>query len=148
MILIKVYGLDQFVVGNYSKEHTKKLADLFEAKEEDVMFYAPSSFIFHKGVEQTSWNTVIEVMCPNKYHPLQEVISKYLTETFKLFTINIHVVFNYYDPHHLKEVFSDKYPRFITDKNLVKVEEEDTSDIDILDEEKVYTGNVFKNFKK
>lgn len=148
MILIKIYGLDQFVVGNYAKEHTKNLAKLFEVKEEEIMFYAPNSFIFHKGVEQTSWNAVVELMLPNEYHELQANVAKYLVETFKLFSINLHVVFTYFDRHHLVEYFNEKYPRFITDANLVKSETEEVSDEDLLDEEKVYTGNIFKDFNK
>lgn len=147
MILFKVYGLDQYVVGNYSKEHTKKIADLLETKEEDVMFYAPNSYIFHNGVEQTSWNAVIEVMLPNKFHELQANLTKYLIETFNLFSINLHIVFTYYDPHHLFEYFNKKYPRFIEEKNLVNVEQEEIDEEDLLDEEKVYTGDIFKDFK-
>lgn len=148
MILFKVYGLDQFVVGNYAKEHTSNLAKLFECHEEDIMFYAPNSFIFHKGVEQTSWNTVIEVLLPNQYHTLQENVNKYLVKTFSLFAINLHIVYTYYDRHHLYEYLNPKYPRFITDANLVKAEPEEVSEDDLLDEEKVYTGDIFKDFDK
>ncbi|MCQ2796606.1 MAG: hypothetical protein MJ213_04855 [Bacilli bacterium] len=148
MILIKVYGLDQYVVGNYSKEHTKNLAKLFEVKEEEIMFYAPSSYIFHNGVEQTGWNATIELALPEKFHPLQANVTKYLVESFKLFSINLHILFSYYDPHHLFEHFNKDYPRFIKDDNLVKVEEEEVNEEDLLDEDKVYTGNVFKDFNK
>ena len=30
MITIQIFGLDHFVVGQYSREHTANLADLFE----------------------------------------------------------------------------------------------------------------------
>ena len=50
MILIKVYGLDQYVVGNYSKEHTANLAKLFETSEDEILFYAPNSYTFMKDV--------------------------------------------------------------------------------------------------
>ncbi|MCQ2791965.1 MAG: hypothetical protein MJ208_00410 [Bacilli bacterium] len=148
MILIKVYGLDQYVVGNYSKEHTTNLAKLFETSEDEILFYAPNSYIFHKGVEQTSWNATIEVCLPEKYHPLQANVTKYLVSSFKLFSINLHILFTYFDQHHLFEHFNKDYPRFIRDDNLVKVEEEDLSEEDITDEDKVYTGNVFKDFNK
>ncbi len=148
MILIKVYGLDQYIVGNYSKENTKNLAKLFESKEEEIMFYSPNSYIFYKGVEQTSWNTVIEVVCDEKHHPLQANITKYLIESFKLFTINIHIIFTYTHSHHIFEHFNKEYPQYIEDKNLVKVDNENLDDVDITDEDQVYTGDVFKKFKK
>ena len=137
MILFKVYGLDQFVVANYAKEHTANLAKLLECHEEDLMFYAPNSFIFYKGVEQTSWNTIIEIMLPEKYHPLQDNVYQYLAKTFTLFSINLHVVFTYYNDHHLYEYYNKKYPRFITDANLVKAETEEVNDEDLTDENKV-----------
>lgn len=148
MVLVKVYGLDQYVVGNYAKEHTSKIADLLEINEEEIMFIAPNNYVFHKGVEQTSWNAVIEVIAEEKMHQLQEVVSKYLISTFKLFSINLHLLFTYYHSHHLVEHFNNEYPRFIKDENIVKIEEEKTEDIDITDEEAVYTGNVFKDFNK
>ncbi|MCQ2794564.1 MAG: hypothetical protein MJ207_04390, partial [Bacilli bacterium] len=85
---------------------------------------------------------------PEKYHELQANVTKYLIETFKLFSINLHLVFTYYHNHHLAEYFNPKYPRFITDANLVKSEPEEVDDEDLLDEEKVYTGNIFKDFNK
>jgi hypothetical protein len=61
MIVISVLGLDQFVVGTYSRKNTANLANLFECEEEEIVFYSPNSMIFHKGVEQTSWQTEILV---------------------------------------------------------------------------------------
>lgn len=148
MILFKVYGLDQYVVGTYSKENTENLAKLLETKEEEIMFYAPNAYIFHNGVEQTSWHATIEVTLPNKYHPLQDNVANYLINTFKLFSINVHVLFSYFDEHHLKEYFNDQYPRFIKGENLVNEVHEDVDEHDLLDEDKVYTGNIFKDFKK
>ena len=43
---------------------------------------------------------------------------------------------------------NEEYPRYLTDKNMVKVEEEVDEDVDITDEEQVYTGNIFKDFSE
>ena len=40
MITIIVYGLDQFVVGQLSRELGPNLAKLYEVKEEEVIFVA------------------------------------------------------------------------------------------------------------
>ena len=40
MVTISIYGLDQYTVGHYSKEHTANLASLLEVDEKDVVFYA------------------------------------------------------------------------------------------------------------
>lgn len=148
MVVLKFYGLDQYVVGNYSKEHTSNIAKILETGEEEIMFYAPNSYIFHNGVEQTSWNTVIEILLEEKYHDLEAELTQYLIKTLALFSINLHIIFTFYNPHHAVSHFNDKYPHFIRDDNLVKIKEEDTSDVDILDEEQVFTGDIFKDFKK
>ena len=41
MITITIYGLDQFVVGQISRELTPLVAKLYEVSEEDVIFIAP-----------------------------------------------------------------------------------------------------------
>ena len=66
MITISVYGLDQYVVGHYSKDHSKNIASLFEVDDHDVVFYSPNAYIFHEGVEQTSWNTIVKVNAPEQ----------------------------------------------------------------------------------
>ena len=53
MINIYVYGLDQFVVGDISRELTSSLAKLYEVEEDEINFVAPHDMVFHKGVEQT-----------------------------------------------------------------------------------------------
>jgi len=47
MITISILGLDQYLVGTYSKENAKKLADLYEVKPSEISFYSPSAFYFH-----------------------------------------------------------------------------------------------------
>ena len=43
MITISILGLDQFVVGRYSREHSADLANLFESDENLLNFYAPNA---------------------------------------------------------------------------------------------------------
>ena len=59
MITVFIYGLDQFVVGRLSREMTPNLAKLYEVSEDEIIFVAPENMVFHKGVEQTSWNIII-----------------------------------------------------------------------------------------
>ena len=49
MITITIYGLDQFVVGNLSRELTPLVAKLYEVDEDEVNFIAPQAMGFHKG---------------------------------------------------------------------------------------------------
>lgn len=141
MITISIYGLDQYVVGHYSKDHTKNLANLLEVEEKDIVFYAPNSYVFHNGVEQTSWNTIVKVNAPEQCETLEEKVAKYIMDTLKEFSINLAVEFYYYHKHHRYEYINKEYPRFITENNVVNVEE-DESDDELCEE------NMFEGFEE
>ena len=141
MISITVYGLDAYTVGHYSKDHTENLAQLFETKEENIVFVASDEYVFHKGVEQTSWQTLIKISAPEKYEPLEDKIATYLLKTITEFTIHVQVVFEYFHSHHEHEFTNKDYPRYIKDENLVNVEESDEDD-------ELYEGNIFEGMEK
>jgi len=140
MITISIYGLDQYVVGRYSKFNTKNLASLLEVKEDDISFYAPNAYVFHNGVEQTSWNTIVKVNAPEQCESLEEKVAKYIIETIKDYTINVTVEFYYYHKHHRYEHLNAEYPHFITDDNVASVDEDDEA-------EEIYMGNIFEGMQ-
>ena len=141
MIIITVYGLDQYTVGHYSKNHTENLAQLFETKPENIAFVASDEYVFHNGVEQTSWQALVKVEAPEKYEALEETAAKYLLKTLGEFSIHVRVVFDYYHSHHEHEFVNKDYPRYIKDENLVNVEESD-------EDEELYEGNIFEGMEK
>ncbi len=143
MITISVLGLDQYVVGTYSKNHTKNLASLFETKMDNISFYAPNSYMFHNGVEQTSWNTLVRIHAPHKYEVLEKKVAKYILETLKEFTINLSIEFYYYEEEHRYAYNNEKYPHFLTEDNVVNVEEEELGE-----DEELFEGNIFEEFEK
>lgn len=142
MITISILGLDQYVVGHYSGDNTKNLANLYEVSEDDISFYAPNCYMFHNGVEQTSWNTLVRVHAPEKYKVFESKISQYLLNTLKNFSINVAVEFFYYDGDHRYEYINKAYPRFLSEDNLVNVEEEELED-----GEELYEGNIFEGYE-
>lgn len=143
MVTISIYGLDQYTVGHYSKIHTKNLANLLEVSEDNVSFYAPDAYVFHNGVEQTSWNAIVKVNAPEACEANENKVAKYLIETLKEFSINLQVEFYYYHSHHHYEHINKEYPRFIKENNVVNVEEEEYSE-----EDELYEGNIFENFEE
>lgn len=114
MITIQVYGLDQFVVGRYSRENTPNIAQAFECPEDDITFYAPEAMMFHNGVEQTSWNTLVVVLAPSKYRAVEKTVAETLAKSLSLFSINVDVVFQYYEEAAHYSYRNEQYPRFIT----------------------------------
>jgi|GEM_PF-778102 len=126
MITISVLGLDQYVVGHYSKDHTDNLAQLFECEEEEINFYAPSASLFHQGVDQTSWNVLLIVRASAKYEAVESRVVDYLLKTFSEFSIHVQIEFAYFEEEHFYEKINEEYPRFITQDNLVEEGEEET----------------------
>lgn len=143
MVTISIYGLDQYTVGHYSKDHTKNLANLLEVSEDDVSFYAPDAYVFHNGVEQTSWNAIVKVNAPEPCEHNEEKVAKYLLETLKEFSVHLQVEFYYYHKHHHYEQINKEYPRFIKEDNIVDVESEEYNEGDEL-----YEGNIFEGFEE
>lgn len=167
MITISVLGLDQYVVGHYSKENSDNLVNLFECGEDDLNFYAPNSMVFHNGVEQTSWNTIVIVKASSKYSFAEKSVAEYLLKTLKEFSINVQIQFEYFGDEAVYEEINDDYPRYIKEDNIATQEDEpsdeddddsdeddsepnprDRADLDINDPDQLYLGNVFDKFDK
>lgn len=148
MITLTIYGLDQFVVGQLSKEMTHNLADLYEVSEDDINFIATSNMVFHKGVEQTSWNALVRVHLPKKVMVLQDDAARLIMDMIQGPTINVAVEFYYYSEDNRYEKINEDYPRFITDDNLVDAEDdyEETQYIEGDGKDEVFTGDIFKDF--
>lgn len=163
MITIQVLGLDQFVVGHYSREHTSNIANLFEVEEDNVNFYAPNSMVFHKGVEQTSWNTVVNVLCPHRFESFEKVVADYILKTLCEFSINIQVVFSYYHDKSEYSYSNPEYPRYLKDENIKEAEvsidygmpgdedeegEENEEEVPTAEGTDIFLGNAFEGFEE
>jgi hypothetical protein len=147
MITVFIYGLDQFVVGRLSREMTPNLAKLYEVSEDDIIFVAPENMVFHKGVEQTSWNIIIHVHAPKKVSVLQDQVAKLILESIGDVAINKILEFYYYSEDNRYTKLNESYPRFIANDNLVDIEEEDYEDMEEGEgENEIYTGDIFKDF--
>lgn len=160
MITIQVLGLDQYVIGHYSKDSTADIANLLETSEDEINFYAPNdSLLFHKGVEQTSWNTLVYVKAPKKYEVFEDKLANYLITTLKDFSINLEINFEYIAEGKSYEYINSDYPRFLTEKNIMQVNMDDSdeddetedgsdprdrSDLDYNNPDELYLGDAFE----
>ena len=148
MITITIYGLDQFVVGNLSRELTPLVAKLYEVSEDEVNFIAPQAMVFHKGVEQTSWNILIQVNAPKKVSVLEEQMSQLMLHGIGEVAIHVAVEFYYYSQDNRYTKINENYPRFIADDNLVDVDDDYPEDIEEGEgEDEIYTGDIFQGLK-
>jgi len=147
MITVTFYGLDQFVVGNLSRELTPLVAKLYEVSEDDVIFLAPQDMVFHKGTEQTSWNILVRVNAPKKVSVLQDQMAELMMHGIGEVAIHVAVEFYYYSQDDRYQKINDSYPRFLSDENLVSVDDEYPENLEEGEEEdQVYTGDIFEGF--
>ena len=147
MITVTIYGLDQFVVGRLSREMTPNLAKLYELSEDEILFVAPQNMVFHKGVEQTSWNIIIHVHAPKKVSVLEDQVAKFILESIGDVAINKMLEFYYYSQDNRYSKFNEAYPRFIAADNLVNVADEDYEDMEEGEgEDEIFTGDIFQDF--
>ena len=148
MITITIYGLDQFVVGNLSRELTPLIAKLYEVDEDEVNFIAPQAMVFHKGFEQTSWNILIQVNAPKKVSVLEEQMSQLMLHGIGEVAIHVAVEFYYYSQDNRYTKINENYPRFIADDNLVDIDDDYPEDIEEGEgEDEIYTGDIFEGIK-
>lgn len=148
MITLTFYGLDQYIVGRLSKEMTPNLAAIYEVSEDEINFIAPNNMIFHNGVEQTSWNCLIRVHLPKKLSVLQNEAAEIIMHMVQGPTINVAVEFYYYSQDNRYEKLNDDYPRFITDDNLVDVDDSnDSTYVEGEGDDEIFTGDIFEDFR-
>lgn len=148
MITIILYGLDEFVVGRLSRELTPNIAKLYEVSEDEVIFVAPNNMVFHNGTEQTSWNLLIHVHAPMKVSVLQEQIATFLLNAIGDIAIHKTVEFYYYSQDNRYQKINKDYPRYITEENVVNMEEDydecgDQCNLDD-DDKEIFTGDIFE----
>ena len=146
MITITIYGLDQFVVGQISRDLTPLVAKLYEVSEDDVIFIASEAMVFHKGTEQTSWNILIDVHAPKKVSVLQDQMAQLMMHGIGEVAIHVTVEFRYYSQDDRYQKINDNYPRFLSEENLVDVEgDEYPEDIEEGEgEDQIFTGDIFE----
>lgn len=146
MINIYVYGLDQFLVGDLSKEVTPLLAKLFEVEEDDINFIATNNMVFHNGVEQTSWRTLIKVEAPEETEKVQKQASELLLHCLDEIAIHVEVIFTYYCRHDNFLKLNPDYPKYLTEENTVNIEDSEYNE-DMQEgegDDQIYTGDIFE----
>ncbi len=142
MITITFIGSDRYAVGQYSKEVTAKLANLWEVDEKEILFIAPEIYIYHKGVEQTSYQVLVEINAPEACRAVEKEVADFILKTAEAFVIHLSVHFNYYKGKYYQHL-RDDYPLFITEENEVLLEEEEYDE-----DTEIYEGNIFENFEE
>jgi hypothetical protein len=142
MIVISLLGVDQFQAQAFVKDLQDEAAQVFETSPEEILFYAPDSFLLYRGVDQTSYQLNIVVQAPHKYEPLEDQAANWLIKVFTQNHVHVHIVFEYFEPEHEHDSVNPDYPRFMSEDNMAHFEANEEEDEDT----KPYMGNVFEGF--
>ncbi len=149
MVVINVYGLDQFVVGELSARISKDIAKIYEMDPDEIHFVSSNNMVFHNGNEQTSWRVFVEVNAPKKVEVLQEQMSSILSHYISEVAIHVEILYKYYSVDHYYKHLNDEYPLFLEDKNIVNFEETYSEDMEEGEEDdQIYTGDIFDQIRK
>ena len=151
MVLVSLRGYDHIELIRITKSLHKGLAEILGCNREDLVFYAPESFIIHEGAEQTSFFLDIEIEAPEKYRGKEDEIVEFLKKSLEEIVIHFRVLFTYFDESNERVFFNEDYPRFMNDSNTVKVDEHDHDDDEEEDgeeeeEDDVYYGNILSAY--
>jgi len=120
---IEIFGLDKYVVATLSEQLHLPLIKLTKVNEKDLFFSVFESMIFHRGVDQNAWHTVIEAL--------------------KDQTIHLHFEFYPQSKQNIHHVIREDYPLFVSESNAVKIKEE----VEPTPQE-IFHGNVFEGKEK
>lgn len=143
MITITIYGLDSYLVGTLSKEMSANLAKIYETSEDEINFISTENTIYHKGVDQTSWNVLVIVNAPKKVSVMQDDVANIISTQIGDLAINLAIEFYYYSSDNRYERISKDYPRYVEEKNVVEIEDEENED-----DTELYDGDIFEEFNK
>jgi hypothetical protein len=142
MIIVKLLGIDQYQAEDYVRALHTQFAQIFETEEKDILFYAPDSYLIHKGIEQTSYIVNIEIEAPEKYKPLENKASEYIAKLFmNQICVHVRVTFNYFDEDREHVFINEDYPLYMTDENMAHFDTED-------EDSEPYLGNAFEDYDK
>ena len=142
MIIVTLKGADVYLSGEYERVVIPSLAKVYGVSEDDIIIHAQDGFLYHNGVEQTSYNLIVKVECDSKYASKEVECVDKIFAISKNFSIHTHVYFSYFDEKHMYSSLNRDYPRYLTSSNMVNIEEDDDKD-DI----EIYDGNIFKDFE-
>ncbi len=142
MITLTFYGLNMYALGDLSPSLSLRLSKVLNVQENLISLRVVESMIFYKGIDQNTWEVMVDIRLNETMKKLEQEIVKIIQDVLKEQTIHLTCDFTYVSSHSRIQIISQDYPRFITEDNQVVVSQthEKTSEI--------YTGNIFQNVQE
>jgi hypothetical protein len=136
-MIIDIQGLDKFVIADISLQLQKPLSLLTKLDSKDIFFLGHDSFLYHQGVDQHAWHSIIHITLSLSLKPLQAQIIDLIEAHLKAHTIHMHFRFSFTNVEDLVSITQSDYPDFVTESNSVDVMPSDESEAEI------YHGDIF-----
>jgi len=140
---IEIFGLDKYVVATLSEQLHLPIIKLTKVNENNLFFSVFESMIFHQGVDQNAWHTIIRIFLVETDMKYQEELKSLFIEALKDQTIHLHFEFYPQSKQNIHHVIREDYPLFVSESNEVKIEEELTPS-----NQDIFHGNVFEGKEK
>ena len=80
MITVSLLGMDYYLAIEATEKLHNALLSIYRIKDEDLIFFAPDSFLIHDGIEQTSFRLNIKVEAPIGYEDKEREVRDYLID--------------------------------------------------------------------
>lgn len=152
MIIVSLLGTDRYMAIDKSKALQNELAKIYDVDKDEVEFFAPESFIIHGGMEQTFFHLNLKIEAPYEMQDKEETVLSFLKDQFKDMAVHLRVYFEYFDPEHEHVLFDADYPKYMNDKNVVKVDHSDSEEEGEWTEEEEYEepymGDIIGEFDR
>jgi hypothetical protein len=142
MMTLTFYGLNMYALGDLSPSLSLRLSKAFKMQETLISLRVVESMIFYKGIDQNTWEVMVDIRLNETMKNHEQEIVKILQDVLKEQTIHLTCDFTYVSSQSRVQIISEDYPRFITEDNQVVVghTHEKTTEI--------YTGNIFQNVQE
>lgn len=145
MFIITLKGSDVYLAGEIEKNLTPKISKLCRINENEIILHAVDGFIYHDGIEQTSYNLIVKIECSRELEKFENELVKLFFEVLKNYSVHTRIYFDYFTERKVYENINKDYPLFINSTNMVDVE---TDKFDEIDENvEIYDGNIFKDYE-
>ena len=121
MIVVSLLGTDSYEVIEKTKKLHKGLKEIYSCSDDELEFFAPTSFLIHDGVEQTFYHLNIRIEAPSKYKDYEKEVVDYLRHSFNDMAVHLRILFTYFDEEQEYVFFDKDYPTYMSESNTVKV---------------------------
>lgn len=141
MIIVTLKGADVYLANEIERALLPTLSKAYSVEEDEIILHAVDGYLYHDGMDQTSFNLIVKVEAEEKYMLNEKESAKSILEAMKNYAIHTRLYYAYFKKENYYENINEEYPLFINSKNVASFENEEESNVE------VYDGNIFEDYE-